>query len=136
MAWTHPRRGSPDGAGSLIRATHPEVQRTLEYEHVPTMEAPSTYTVSNALADLQSELRARYGDRLARTVLFGSYARGETRPDSDAGILVMLWGPLDTYEEIKQLVPVAMGLWERYGLDVHLTPFSAGGTRTAVTPSS
>lgn len=89
------------------------------------MEALSTHTVSDALADLRRELRALYGDRLARTVLFGSYARGEARPDSDVDVLVVLRGPLDTYAEIKRLVPVAMGLWEHYGLDVQLTPFSA-----------
>lgn len=89
------------------------------------MDAPSTPTVTYALADLRRALRALYGGRLARTALFGSYARGEARPDSDVDVLVVLRGPLDTYAEIKRLVPVAMGLWERYGLDVQLTPFSA-----------
>ena len=85
------------------------------------MEATSTTPVSDVLADL----RALYGDRLARTVLFGSHARGDARPDSDVDVLVVLRGPLDTYAEIKRLVPVAMGLWEHYGLDVQLTPLSA-----------
>lgn len=66
-----------------------------------------------------------YGDPLAHTVLFGSHAHGEARPDSDVDVLVVLRGPANTYEEIKRLVPVAMGLWDRYGLDVQLTPFSA-----------
>ena len=88
------------------------------------METPLTSTVSKALAELQHELHELYGDRLARTVLFGSHARGEARADSDVDVLVVLQGPLNTYGEIKRLVPIAMGLWERYGLDVQLTPFS------------
>jgi predicted nucleotidyltransferase len=88
------------------------------------METPVHHTVSEALDELRDELRALYGDRLAHTVLFGSHARGEARPDSDVDVLVVLRGPISTYVEIKRLVPVAMGLWERYGLDVQLTPFS------------
>lgn len=35
-------------------------------------------------------LRARFGDRLKRVVLFGSRARGEGRDDSDLDVLVEL----------------------------------------------
>lgn len=89
------------------------------------MAVSQTAPVSKALADLQQALQTCYGDRLVRTVLFGSHARGEARADSDVDVLVVLKGPVNTYEEIKRLVPIAMDLWERYGFDVQLTPFSA-----------
>lgn len=51
--------------------------------------------VEAALADASAALRRLYGERLARVVLFGSYARGEARPPevedaSDVDVLVVL----------------------------------------------
>ena len=39
--------------------------------------------------ELREGLAAFYGDRLRGVYLFGSYARGEARPDSDLDIMVV-----------------------------------------------
>jgi uncharacterized protein len=77
------------------------------------------------LGELDAALRQLYGDRLVRAVLFGSRATGRARPESDVDVLVVLEEPVETYAEIKRLVPISMDLWMRHGLDVQLTPFSA-----------
>ncbi|MCI0570245.1 MAG: nucleotidyltransferase domain-containing protein [Myxococcaceae bacterium] len=47
--------------------------------------------VSGALDALSGYLRARFAGRLARLVLFGSYARGEAIPlESDVDVLVVV----------------------------------------------
>lgn len=42
------------------------------------------------IREFGARLRATFGDRLRRTVLFGSYARGEETPESDIDLLVVL----------------------------------------------
>jgi predicted nucleotidyltransferase len=45
---------------------------------------------SAAVGDLASWLRARFGSRLTRVVLFGSHARGEASEHSDVDVLVVV----------------------------------------------
>jgi uncharacterized protein len=54
------------------------------------------------LAQLRSQFETLYGDRLVQTILFGSQARGDARPDSDIDVLVVLKGAVNPGEEIKR----------------------------------
>ena len=49
-----------------------------------------------------------YGSRLKHLILFGSYARGEARPESDVDLLVVLEGPVRSYEEAKRTSRIAI----------------------------
>jgi antitoxin ChpS len=44
----------------------------------------------SALAELDRKLHARFGRRYCRLILFGSRARGDNRPDSDADVAVVM----------------------------------------------
>lgn len=66
------------------------------------------------LRDLKQRLRALYGERLARVVLFGSVARGEDTPYSDVDVLVVLRGPVDRYAESALLAYITDELMARY----------------------
>ena len=52
--------------------------------------------------------REIYGPRLKRLILFGSQARGEATPDSDVDVLVVLDGPISSYEEARRTSRVAL----------------------------
>jgi len=55
-----------------------------------------------ALLEFKEGLRAIYGDRLAGLVLYGSYARGDARDDSDIDTAVILRGPISPGDEIER----------------------------------
>ena len=85
--------------------------------------------VRAALAEAKARLQALYGDRLARVVLYGSYARGDARPDSDVDLIVVLRGEYEPYAELRhRLSPLSVDLLDRHNAWVSLQPFSEGET--------
>ncbi len=66
--------------------------------------------VQAATKDLKDRLTARFGARLARTTLFGSWARGEAGPDSDVDVLVL----------IEDLTPTERGVVYEMGAEVFM----------------
>ena len=49
-----------------------------------------TVNVDKALDSFVSEVKDLYGDHLMRVVLYGSYARGDFREDSDIDVMVLV----------------------------------------------
>ena len=49
--------------------------------------APHEY---RAVADFLGQIRARYQERVAQAILFGSKARGDAAPESDIDILIIV----------------------------------------------
>lgn len=67
------------------------------------------------LATYRRLLEEQYGKRLVQLTLFGSYARGEARADSDVDVAVVL----DAIESVSErILPmrIAGGLTAEYGL--------------------
>ena len=58
------------------------------------LEHTLTATERRIVAEFAGRVRARFGDRLARVVLFGSRARGDVTEESDIDVLVLLRGPV------------------------------------------
>lgn len=46
------------------------------------------------MTEFAKRVRTRFGDRLARVVLFGSRARGDVTEESDIDVLVLLRAPI------------------------------------------
>jgi predicted nucleotidyltransferase len=76
------------------------------------------------VSQLKERIEAAYGDRFAGLRLYGSYARGEARDDSDVDLLVLLHGEVDRWKEIDRLVDLAYDLEIESGRLLSLHPRS------------
>jgi predicted nucleotidyltransferase len=71
------------------------------------------HEVRALLGELAARLRERFGDRLVRLTLFGSYARGEADPiESDVDVLVVVRDM--TLEERRLIVQTAVEIGCRH----------------------
>jgi predicted nucleotidyltransferase len=55
------------------------------------------------LSSFKHDIEKLYGNRLTKLILFGSYARGTARLDSDVDLLIVLKHIESPFEEIKYL---------------------------------
>jgi predicted nucleotidyltransferase len=60
-----------------------------------------------ALDDFVAAVKAEYGDRLERIVLYGSRARGDATEDSDVDVMVILKNTVDAWAERHHLRDIA-----------------------------
>jgi predicted nucleotidyltransferase len=89
----------------------------------PSVDALSE-PVRAAAADLRARLVDRYGERLRDMRLFGSYARGQARAESDVDVLVVIEELL--HQERRTVFDLAEEVYEE-----HLVPISVPALSTA-----
>ena len=85
----------------------------------------SQITHNPTLVRFRSAVAATYGDRLDRIVLFGSRARGDSRPDSDYDVAVFLHDMGDLWDELRPLSSLATDILVDTGEMISAKPFPA-----------
>jgi uncharacterized protein len=78
------------------------------------------------LDKFRSALRALYGDRIERIVLFGSRARGDAHVESDYDVAVFLHGVADRSLEVHRLAEIQTDMLDETDAFFHAIPFPAG----------
>jgi uncharacterized protein len=78
------------------------------------------------LRRIRASLRAIYGDRIERLVLFGSRARGDADADSDYDVAVFLADLTDRWREFHRLADLRTHLLAETGAFLEARPFRAG----------
>lgn len=58
----------------------------------------------SSLRELDSRLKAKFGERYSKLILFGSRARGDHQPDSDADVATVMRDPIDKSWPLTQSV--------------------------------
>ena len=78
------------------------------------------------IAHFRKALRAMYGDRLERAVLFGSRARGDAHAESDYDVAVFLRNMDDRGPELHRLAGLSTDIIGATGEFIHAMPYPAG----------
>lgn len=78
------------------------------------------------LRRFRAALAETYGDRLERAVLFGSRARGDSRPESDYDIAVFIREPGRWLDEVIRFADLGTGILMDTGAVISAKPFRAG----------
>ena len=62
--------------------------------------------VERILKEIKRYLEERYGDKIKEVILYGSYARGDARDDSDVDVLVVVDDSIDEWDTLDYLGPL------------------------------
>lgn len=80
--------------------------------------------IKKILAEFKQGLIEIYGNQLVDVLLYGSYARGEQRTDSDIDIAIILKGNIDTFKEIDRITEFSYELSLKYSTLLSIHPLS------------
>ena len=75
------------------------------------------------IVEFTEQAKAHYGNRLAKIILFGSYARGEAHDESDVDLLVVLNDEeVKTHQEKDSISEMLWRLFLKYLIDISVIP--------------
>jgi len=83
-----------------LRGTSPVSSATKE----PVWGEIDETVLRSSLHRLDQQLREKFGERYVKLILFGSRARGDHRPDSDADVAVIMREPVEDRWDLTKSV--------------------------------
>lgn len=78
--------------------------------------------IKDILQELKEGLQKRYGSKLKRIMLFGSYARGEQRSDSDVDVAIILEDFSHACAEIERTADIVSSISLKLDTLISLVP--------------
>ena len=85
--------------------------------------------IDPVLVRFRAALDVLYGDRIERVVLFGSRARGDSKPDSDYDVAVFLNDLDDRWREADRISDIETDILYDLGAFVHAMPYRSESYR-------
>ena len=80
--------------------------------------------IKKILKEFKEKLVELYQEQLIDVLLYGSYARGEQREDSDIDIAVILKGKIEPFKEIDRITEFSYDLSLKYSILISIHPVS------------
>ncbi|MHA1350566.1 MAG: nucleotidyltransferase domain-containing protein [Promethearchaeota archaeon] len=80
--------------------------------------------IKKLLKEFKEKLVELYKEQLVDVLLYGSYARGEQREDSDIDIAVILKGNIKPFREIDRITKFSYDLSLKYSVLISIHPLS------------
>jgi len=93
--------------------------------------------LENITRELKLSLEGIYGGHLKSLILFGSYARGEARADSDIDFIAVLdskESDMNVYDEITRMGDAVYDLVLKYETAISVVPVSEEKYRHSIMP--
>lgn len=88
--------------------------------------------VKKIAKEYKAVLQDLYGNELAELILFGSYARGDAREESDVDFAIVLYNPATrSVAELVKTAPIASRLSLKYGMIISSLPVSLHKKQTS-----
>jgi predicted nucleotidyltransferase len=80
--------------------------------------------IKKILKEFRQEIEKLYGKRLKDVILYGSWARGEAKEESDIDLLVVLKGEIMPGKEIDRMIDIITEINLKYGVLLSVFPIS------------
>jgi predicted nucleotidyltransferase len=93
-----------------------------------------TKNITEIIKEFKAQARNLYGQRLKDVVLYGSWARGEARPDSDIDLLIILDGEVTPGREIDRMIDLITDFSFKYDVLLSVYPISEFAYRQLNSP--
>lgn len=90
--------------------------------------------IQAAWSEALAGIRREYGDRFLRAILYGSFARGDAREDSDVDVLLVLSGEVEPTREISRIVRITYEILLERGVHLSVMPISESDFLTRASP--
>jgi predicted nucleotidyltransferase len=90
--------------------------------------------IREILKEFRQEIEKLYGKRLKNVILYGSWARGEAKEESDIDLLVVLKGEVMPGKEIDRMIDIITEINLKYGVLLSVFPVSEEEYSTVNSP--
>jgi predicted nucleotidyltransferase len=90
--------------------------------------------IKEILKEFREEIEKLYGERLKDVILYGSWARGEAKEESDIDLLVVLKGEVMPGKEIDRMIDIITEINLKYGVLLSIFPVSEEEYSTVNSP--
>jgi predicted nucleotidyltransferase len=86
------------------------------------------------LKEFREGIEKLYGKRLKDIILYGSWARGEAKDESDIDLLIVLEGKVIPGKEIDRMIDIITEINLKYGVLLSIFPVSENEYSTVNSP--
>ena len=90
--------------------------------------------IKKILKEFKEEIEKLYGKRLKAIILYGSWARGEAKDESDIDLLIVLEGKVIPGKEIDRMIDIITEINLKYGALISIYPVSEEDYSTVNSP--
>lgn len=90
--------------------------------------------IDKVIREFRSEIKKLYGGKLKDIILYGSWARGEAREDSDIDIVVVLREEISPGKEIDSMIDIITDLNLKYDVLISVYPVSESNYLSVKSP--